>query len=299
METGWNCQWKLIPGGEKHDETYTTLEAARQKMAKVLSDAVDLSGSVQALRKEGCGSVADFLEKFLSDLTVPESELPDTLNLPEHYSLEFDSCGGFRWYDQRGECPYLSAGYVYEGNEKEPYVISFDYEYPERIHAGRIIAVEIRICERIRYGTSAYPLMVWHALREEPQTQERIADTIFRTWDTAIERKAIGRHLQRLQELGFPVRHGPEGYYRDGEFIEPNTEQKYGPSAYPLLILRVLDDTSKSKTEITKELYGQFGVKISRNALVRQLELLNVMGFLSEKGTDCHDLGMERRKVGF
>ena len=131
MKTEWNCSWQYIPGCEKHTESFPTLDAARQAMTKVLADAVDLSSYLQVLRKEegeDCGSSADFLEKFLSNLTMTEteSELPDCSDIPDYCLFEFDSCDGFRWSYMRGECPYLSAGHVYEGKEIEPYVIAFN-----------------------------------------------------------------------------------------------------------------------------------------------------------------------------
>ena len=178
-------------------------------MAKVLNDAVDLHDHIRALRQEegeDCGSSAGFLETFLSDLAIPETEaeIPDHFDIPEHCLLEFHANDGFRWSYMRGECPFLSAGHVYEGENNEPYVISFNYENPGTISRNRVNAVEIRIYERIRYGTSAYPLMVWRALGENPQTQAQIARTIEQTWNTMIDRKAIGRHLQLLQDLGYP-----------------------------------------------------------------------------------------------
>ena len=82
MKTEWICIWQYIPGKTKHFEVYPTLELAREAMAKVLNNAVDLEDYLQYLRNEegeDCGSSADFLEKFLSNLTTPEtvSELPD------------------------------------------------------------------------------------------------------------------------------------------------------------------------------------------------------------------------------
>ena len=288
MKTEWLCSWQYIPSGTKHTETFPTLDAARQAMAKVLTNAVDLSGYLQTLRKdegEDCGSSADFLEKFLSNLTMPEteSELPDCYDIPDHCLFEFDSCDGFRWGYMRGECPYLSVGHVYEGKEIEPYVIAFNYENPKSISCDRINAVEIRITNHMNYGTSAYPLMVLFALREYPQTQEQIIRTIFETWDTSMERKAVGRHLQLLRQLGFPVQHRPEGYLLDGKPCAPDTDICYGPNAYPLLILQVLDGTPKQQAQIIREIQAKYGSKIGRAALGRHLALLQALGISIQK----------------
>ena len=296
MNTEWICSWQYIPSCEKHTESFPTLDAARKAMAKVLAEAVDLSSYIQALRKEDgedCDSSADFLEKFLSNLTMPESEkdLPDCYDIPEHCLFEFDSCDGFRWGYMRGECPYLSAGHVYEGKEIEPYVISFNYENSRSVSRDRVNAVEIRITEHINYGTSAYPLMVLFALREYPQLQEQIIRTIAEIWDTIIDRKAVGRHLQLLQDLGFPVQHGSDGYYYNGKPSTPKTNMKYSPSAYPLLILQELDHTSKTKTAIIRSVQEKYGAKIDRKAVSRHLELLEALGVCVEKCEDGYYIG--------
>ena len=294
MKTEWICKWQLMPGGQKHTATYSSQSEAQKAMAKVLTDTVDLQKYIHALRNdegEDCGSSAAFLEGFLSDLTMPESEFPDCCDVPDHCMFAFDSCDGFRWGYMRGECPYLSAGYVYEGDENEPYVISFNYENPISISRDRVNAVEIRIRKHINYGTSAYPVMILLALDQCAQTQEQIIHKISETWDTSIDRKAVGRHLQLLQNLGFPVQHGPDGYYYDGEKQAPKTGIKYSPSAYPLLILQVLGDTPKTKTAIIQAVQEQYGAKIDRKAVGRHLELLNAFKYNIQKNNDGYYIG--------
>lgn len=281
MKTEWICKWELIPGGKKYSATYPSQLEARRAMAKVLTDAVNLQEHIRALRNdegEDCDSSADFLEEFLSNLTMPESGLPNNYDIPDYCLLEFDSCDGFRWGYYRGECPFLSAGHVYEGNENEPYVVSFNYENPDSISRDRVNAVEIRIIEHIDYGTSAYPLMVLFALRKFPKTQDQIISTIRDYWDTVIERKAVARHLQLLQDLGFPVQKSAEGYYCCEEVREPKADFKYTPNAYPLLILQVLDSAPKTQAQIIRSVQEKYGVKIDRKAVSRHLELLKALG---------------------
>lgn len=133
--------------------------------------------------------------------------------------------------------------------------------------------------------------MVWCALREYPQTQAQIAGTIDEIWNTVIDRKAIGRHLQLLQDLGFPVQHRPEGYYRDGEPCAPKAGIQYRPSAYPLLILQVLDGTPKTKTAIMQAVQEQYGAKIDRKAVGRHLELLDAFEYNIQKCDDGYYIG--------
>jgi biotin operon repressor len=170
-------------------------------------------------------------------------------------------------------------------------VISFNYENPRSVSRDRVNAVEIRITKHINYGTSAYPLLVWWAVQKEPQTQNQIIRTISEAWDTVIDRKAVGRHLQLLQDLGFPVQHGPDGYYYNGEPGTPKTDIKYSPSAYPLLILQELDHTPKTQTAIIQSIQEKYGTKIDRKAVRRHLELLEALGLYIEKCEDGYYIG--------
>ena len=289
MKTEWICNYRLIPGGKWQTQIFSSQQDARKAMAKLLADTVDLHKYIQALRRDkgdDCGSSADFLERFLADLTMPETEegIPDCCDIPDHCLFEFDCCDGFRWGYMRGECPFLSVGFVYEGEEIEPYVVSFNYESPKCIRPDRVNAVEIRIRERINYGNSANPFWVLFSLHNHPQTQEELANRICRSRNTRIDRKAVGRHLELLQDLGFPIRHSAGGYYLEGSTRSPvRTDRKYSASAYPFLILQVLDDTPKTQAAIIRKIQEVFGVKMDRKAVVRNMELLADLDYPVEK----------------
>ena len=50
MKTEWICKWQLIPGGREQTAVYSSQSEAREAMAKVLNDAVDLHDHIRALR---------------------------------------------------------------------------------------------------------------------------------------------------------------------------------------------------------------------------------------------------------
>jgi hypothetical protein len=91
--------------------------------------------------------------------------------------------------------------------------------------------------------------------------------------------------------MGFPVQHGPDGYYYGGEACDPKSDIKYGPSAYPLMICEVLDGTPKTQTAIAQAVQEKYGTKIDRKAVGRHLELLGALGFRVRKGKDGYYLG--------
>lgn len=292
MKTQWICKWQLIPGGKTQTEIYPTREAARKAMAKILGEKINLTEYLRALRKEegdDCIASADFLEDFLCSLALPETEdeIPPHWDVPDRCFLEI-STDVIRWDYQYGQRPSLVAGHVFYGNDHYPFVVDFSFENPSVITPGQPNAVWIEIDEHFDYGTSAYPLMVWIALDAEPKTQDGIIRTILETWDTVIDRKAVGRHLQLLQNLGFGVQHSQEGYYR-GESQPPKAGVVYKSSAYPLMILQVLDNATKTQTQIIAAVQEKYGTKMDRRAVSRNIKLLKTLGFTLPEKKNHHE----------
>ena len=279
MKTEWLCTWSLIPGGERYVEKYSTEREAKTAMAQRIAEHFDLKPYLDRMRKEKDADykkAADYLEKFLSCLMFSECSeetLPGLDGRAESYRAEDE----LSWsYDYRYS-PFLSARESCIDEEPGLFVGLYFQRIP-KAKTSQPKGINIHVVDHKNYGTSAYPLLALFSLREEPATQGEIVRTILETWDTVIDRKAVGRHLQLLQDLGFPVQHGRDGYYRDGEKQMPTAGVKYGPSAYPLLILQVLDGTPKTQTAIIKEIQEKYGAKIDRKAVCRHLELLEALG---------------------
>lgn len=64
------------------------------------------------------------------------------------------------------------------------------------------------------FGTSAYPIMLLDVLEEaeKPLLQEDIINAILKKYHVSIHRKAIGRLIKGLIELGYDIEHTREGY---------------------------------------------------------------------------------------
>lgn len=60
----------------------------------------------------------------------------------------------------------------------------------------------------------------------------------------------------------------------------------YGTSAYPLMILRVLDEHPKTQDAIIMEVFRMYGVKMERKAVGRHLKLLDALGFRISKSKE-------------
>lgn len=289
MKEVWKCRWETIPGDGEHIENFPTLTAARQAMRQKIADHINLEEYLADLEPQA----AAFLGSFLSDPQFPRSkaDIPAEYEEPEDGVLILDS-GYIRWDYPYDAFPRMNTNLVLDDADSDDYTFDFWYEYPEEATGNGAKGLSISISSHMDYGTSAYPLMVLFALREYPQTQEQIIRTISETWNTVIDRKAVGRHLQLLQDLGFPVQHSLQGYCYDGAHGTPRIDTKYSPSAYPLLILQVLDETHKTKAAIIRAVQETYGVKIDRKAVGRHLELLKALGFDLLQHDDGYYLGI-------
>ena len=284
MKEVWRCQWETIPGDGEQVEVFPTLAAAKLAMRQKIVESIDLKEYIADLDPRA----AQFLENYFSDPQFPrdEADVPAEYEEPERGELILDA-GFITWDYPYDAYPKLDTNLVLTDRNDGEYRFMFYYVYPEEATGNGVTELSITIASHIDYGTSAYPLMVLFALREEPATQNQIARRILEIWETVIDRKAIGRHLQLLQDLGLPVQHCPDGYYYDGDLGTPKSDVKFTPSAYPLLILQVLDSIPKTQTAIIKEIQEKYGAKIDRKAVARHLELLKALGVdLLQKGKD-------------
>lgn len=283
MKEVWMCRWEVIPGNGEQTEQFPTLAAAKQAMRQKIAENIDLTEYLGDLEPQ----VATFLGQYLSDPQFPQSksDVPEEYEDPERGALILDS-GFIRWDYPYDAFPRMNTNLVLDDVKGGDYTFNFWYEAPDEATGNGAKELSITISSHMDYGTSAYPLMVLFALRDYPQTQERIARTISETWDISIDRKAIGRHLQLLQDMGYPVQHGLDGYYYDGETQTPKTGIKYSPSAYPLLILQVLDKTPQTKAGIIRAVQNQYDTKIDRKAVGRHLELLHALGYHIQECAD-------------
>lgn len=274
MKEVWRCQWETIPGDGEHIEVFTTLAAGKLAMRQKIVESIDLREYIADLDSHA----AKFLGNYLSDPQFPkdEADVPEEYEEPECGEFMLDP-GFITWDYPYDAYPKLDTNLVLTDRDDGEYRFDFAYEYPEEAAGSGVKALSIRIDSYMDYGTSAYPLMVWSVLDDKPQTQGRIAKSILERFKTKIERKAVGRHLHLLENLGYPLQVCPEGYFRDGENREPQTDMKYTASAYPLLILQVLDGTPKTKTAIIQAAKEKFSVKMDRKAVARHLELLEAL----------------------
>lgn len=275
MKKGWMCR-VVTPDNGQETQKFATLAEAKLAMRQKITDSIDVNKYLSCLEPE----VAAVLGKYLSDPHFPqkEADLPEDYDDPDCSQLILDSTF-IRWDYMYGAAPRMNTNLVLDDNDDEEYTFDFWYARPEKAPEPGVKSLSISIVSYIEYGTSAYPLMVWKVLQEKPQTQKQLAKAILHKWGVPIERKAVGRHLQLLETLGYPVEVCETGYYCGEKSHPPKTDIRYTPSAYPLLILKVLSHTPQTKAAIIRAVQERFGAKIDRKAVGRHLELLDAFGY--------------------
>lgn len=78
---------------------------------------------------------------------------------------------------------------------------------------GYYICGEFRDPELGIKGDSAYPLMVSQVLGKTPQTKTAIIHAVQKKYGKKIGHKAVGRHLELLDALGYDIKKCEDGYY--------------------------------------------------------------------------------------
>ena len=288
MKRVWVCQWEIAKGDGFHAKEYKSFPKAVMDMRKKIAESIDLEEYIADLDPDD----ANYLRSYLTDPEFPRSpdDVPEDHALPEYGFLDLYA-SSIEWSYPYDAYPVLRTNLVLNPDRDETCFFDFHYNYPEEATGHGCEGMNIKIIPCINFGNSAHPLMVWLSLGDTPQNQDQLSQRILNVYGTAIERKAIGRHLKLLKTLGFPVQHSREGYYTSGAFSTPESGTKYGTSAYPLMIYRVLDSTPRPQAAIAQTVYAQFGVKMERKAVGRHLHLLEALWVNIQKNNAGYFIG--------
>lgn len=286
MKKEYQCTWWTIPDCKVHIATYPTLETAQVAMATIVRDVMKPQKYIDKLRREkdpDALDTASFMEKFFTDLRMPASgEAPVFCGqyLGECHSDDTEFLLEYCW----GEYLVINARHQWGYDElPEAYITSVTYENPNK--TTRYYGVQTEIVPTFS-GTSVYPLLIWEMLGITPQTRDAIIKSVRKKYNVEMEKKAVGRHLKMLQNMGFPVQHNVDGYCCGGKFRDPVPGVKLGASAYPMMISQVLDETPKTQTAIKQAVFEKYGKKMDRKAVSRNLTLLEELEYNIQKCKD-------------
>ncbi len=108
--------------------------------------------------------------------------------------------------------PNLNTDMVVMDDETKEYSFCFEvYSAPR----NKFRDVQMTLTPLQYWGTSSYPLLILRILEnsQTPLDQQQIISRIESAYDTKIERKAIGRNVSLLKDLGYDIQHNGDGYF--------------------------------------------------------------------------------------
>lgn len=106
----------------------------------------------------------------------------------------------------------MQTDMVVMDDDKKEYSFHF---YVDRAPRNKFKDAQMTLTPLQYWGTSSYPLLILRILENsnESLNQQQIISRIEDSYDTTIERKAIGRNIALLQNLGYDVKRDNTGYY--------------------------------------------------------------------------------------
>ena len=249
MKTIWQLTYETIPGSGEQTKKYKSFSEAKKDIREIISQ-IYLSPYIKAIRTEGIHTayrtaMADFLDNYISrtdflniDESIPSDD-PDDYEFERKPTVKNDVGEGVDdedWYGEEEdidelddfdidisrdflsfECyyegePHLQTDMVVMDDDQKEYSFQF---YVDRAPGNKFKDVQMTLTPLQYWGTSSYPLLILRILENsnEPLNQQQIISRIEASYDTTIERKAIGRNIALLRDLGYDVMRDNTGYY--------------------------------------------------------------------------------------
>jgi biotin operon repressor len=253
MKTIWQLTYEVIyegiPRNGEQIKKYKSFAEAKKDIREIISK-IYLSPYIKAIRTEGIHkayrtAMADFLDNYISrtdflniDESIPSDD-PDDYEFERKPTIKNDagvSVDDDYWYDEDEETdefddfdisitrdslfvkchyegyPELNTDMLVMDDETKEYYFHFNVD---RAPKSKLREVQMTLLPLQYWGTSSYPLLILRTLEnsQEPLDQQRIISHIEATNDTTIERKAIGRNITLLKDLGYDIQHNGDGYF--------------------------------------------------------------------------------------
>ena len=232
MKTIWQLTYETKPGNDgEQTKKYKSFAEAKKDIREIISQ-IYLSPYIKAIRTEGIHkayrtAMADFLDNYVSrtdfldiDESIPSDD-PDDYEFERKPATKNDagvSVDDDDWYDSLFvKCHYegypeLHTDMLVMDDETKEYYFHFNVDIDPKI---KFREVQMTLVPLQYWGTSSYPLLILRTLEnsQEPLDQQRIISHIEAAYDTTIERKAIGRNITLLKDLGYDIQHNGDGYF--------------------------------------------------------------------------------------
>ena len=241
MKKTWTLTYETIPGDGVQKKTFKSFDDAKKTVRELISNigvqryTDEIRDGINVPYRE---AMAGFIEGYVSREnffhigdTFPSDDIADYPYEPEKIKNDSDMYVDDDWYDEDEETDELNDfditiredSLVFECGSDElslrtnMVVMDEDEEFYEfKFFAERApkdkfreLTIEVELTLNQPWGTSAYPVLILQALQNsnEHLSQKQIAIK------TSIERKAVGRNIALLKEIGYGIRHDGKGYY--------------------------------------------------------------------------------------
>ena len=241
MKKTWTLTYESIPGNGVQKVTFQSFDDVKRTVREMISHigvqhyTDEIRDGINIPYRE---AMARFIEGYVSreDFfrvgdALPSDDIADYPYEPEKIKNDYDMYVDDDWYDEDEETDELNdfnitiredylvfecygdelslrTNMVVMDNDEEFYEFKF---FAERAPKNRFreLTIELELTLNQRWGTSAYPVLILKTLQNsnENLNQQEIATR------TAIERKAVGRNIALLKEIGYDIRHDGRGYY--------------------------------------------------------------------------------------
>ena len=289
MKTIWQLTYETIPGNGEQTNKYKSFSEAKKDIKEIISQ-IHLSPYIKAIRTDGVHkayriAMADFLDNYISrtdflniDESIPSDD-PDDYEFERKPTIKNDagvSVDDDDWYDEDGETdefddfdisitrdslfvkchhegyPELNTDMLVMDDETKEYYFQFNVD---RAPKSKLREVQMTLTPLQYWGTSSYPMLILRTLEnsQEPLDQQRIISHIESAYDTTIERKAVGRNITLLKDLGYDIQHNSEGYFIPKKAI-PFEQEDFQAIVESIKANEALDD--ERKRELIDKLLG-------------------------------------------
>ena len=282
MKTIWQLTYETIPGNGEQTKKYKFFAEAKKDIREIISQ-IYLLPYIKAIRTDGVHkayriAMADFLDNYISRtdfLNINESipsDDPGDYEFERKPTIKNDagvSVDDDYWYDEDEETdefddfdisitrdslfvkchyesyPELNTDMLVMEDETKEYYFHFNVD---RAPKSKLREVQMTLTPLQYWGTSSYPLLILRTLEnsQEPLDQQRIISHIEAAYDTTIERKAIGRNITLLKDLGYDIQHNSEGYFIPKKAI-PFEQEYFQAIVESVNANEALDDDRKHK----------------------------------------------------
>ena len=241
MKKTWTLTYESLPGHGVQKETFKSFDDVKRTVREMISHigvqhyTDEIRDGINIPYRE---AMASFIEGYISreDFfhlgdTLPSDDIADYPYEPEKIKNDSDTYVDDDWYDEDEETDELDdfditiredylvfechggelslrTNMVVMDNDEEFYEFKFFTEGAPK-NKLRELTIELELTLNQPWGTSAYPVLILHALQN---SNEHLSQTEIAT-RTAIERKAVGRNIALLKEIGYDIKHDGKGYY--------------------------------------------------------------------------------------